>query len=117
MSKHTPGPWIASRTNAGAIPSHFQPPEVLGRNGACCVASQLGNGPEAEANTDRIAACVNACKGINPEAVPELLKALREYVERHEAACNPAGLPEYEQARAAINKAEGKTLQKAEGKI
>ena len=29
------------------------------------------------ANAQRIVACVNACKGINPETVPELLKALK----------------------------------------
>ena len=38
-------------------------------------------------------------------AAPELLAALREYVERHEAECDPAGLPEYELACAAIAKA------------
>jgi len=40
-------------------------------------------------------------------AAPDLLAALREYVERHEAEGNPAGLPEYELACAAIAKATG----------
>ena len=40
-------------------------------------------------------------------AAPDLLAALREYVERHEAEGNPAGLPEYELASAAIAKATG----------
>ena len=40
-------------------------------------------------------------------AAPDLLEALREYVERHEAEGNPAGLPEYELACAAIAKATG----------
>jgi hypothetical protein len=40
-------------------------------------------------------------------AAPDLLTALREYVERHEAEGNPAGLPEYELACAAIAKATG----------
>lgn len=31
---------------------------------------------EGEANVNRIVACVNACKGINPEAVSDLLQAL-----------------------------------------
>ncbi len=39
------------------------------------------------------------------KAAPDLLRALLEYVERHEAEGNPEGLPEYEQARAAIAKA------------
>ena len=33
--------------------------------------------PEEKANAKRIVACVNACAGINPEAVPEVLEALR----------------------------------------
>ena len=40
-------------------------------------------------------------------AAPDLLAALREYVERHEAEGNPAGLPEYEFACTAIAKATG----------
>jgi len=40
-------------------------------------------------------------------AAPELLAALIEYVERHEQSCEPTGLPEYEQARAAIARATG----------
>jgi hypothetical protein len=40
-------------------------------------------------------------------AAPDLLAALREYVERHEAEGNPAGLPEYELACTAIAKATG----------
>jgi hypothetical protein len=40
-------------------------------------------------------------------AAPDLLAALREYVERHEADGDPAGLPEYELACAAIAKATG----------
>ena len=40
-------------------------------------------------------------------AAPDLLAALREYVERHEAECDPAGLPEYELACAAIARATG----------
>jgi hypothetical protein len=33
-----------------------------------------------EANTHRIVACVNACEGINPEAVPDMLEALEACV-------------------------------------
>lgn len=49
--------------------------------------------PEATANARLMA------------AAPDLLAALREYVERHEAECDPAGLPEYELACAAIARA------------
>jgi len=56
----TPRPWSVSRNNAGAIPPHFQPPEILGRGGHACVAAQLGNGPEAEANAALIVRAVNS---------------------------------------------------------
>jgi aspartate aminotransferase-like enzyme len=45
-------------------------------------------------------------------AAPDLLAALREYVERHEADGDPAGLPEYELACAAIAKALGNQTEK-----
>jgi hypothetical protein len=45
-------------------------------------------------------------------AAPDLLAALSEYVERHEAEGNPAGLPEYELACAAIAKATGNQTEK-----
>ena len=33
---------------------------------------------ESEANAHRIVDCVNACKGLDPEAIPELIKALKK---------------------------------------
>jgi hypothetical protein len=45
------------------------------------IADMLGNcGVVAtvEANKLRLVACVNACAGINPEAVPAMVEALRE---------------------------------------
>ena len=37
-----------------------------------------GDDPEeAEANANRIVACVNGCAGINPDAVKELLEAVK----------------------------------------
>lgn len=33
------------------------------------------NGEEAEANAQRIVACINACQGLNPEGVGALLEA------------------------------------------
>lgn len=46
----------------------------LKSGGACRTTPE----PEAEANAHRIADCVNACEGINPEAVPDLLEALKK---------------------------------------
>lgn len=67
---------------------------------------------EDAANASRIVACVNACEGINPEAVPGLLKALQRLAKRFptEPIC---GIDAEEwnaaqQARAAIAKAEGR---------
>jgi hypothetical protein len=69
-----------------------------------------------EANARRIVACVNACEGINPEAVPDLLAAC-EYVKY--AAPETEGLEPgnilsvsltvagVRQLRAAISKATG----------
>lgn len=94
-AQHTPGPWAVSRNNAGAIPLHFQPLEVIGRGGACCVAAKLGDGPEALANAHLIA------------AAPELLaacQALLAEAELHGLTDNDAHLRE---ARAAIAKAKG----------
>jgi hypothetical protein len=67
------------------------------------------------AHQHRLVACWNACEGINPEAVPELLKAARAVV----AADDAEGRPNIEYAldqlihavdkiRAALAKAEEK---------
>ena len=94
MSKHTPGPWVwdKNRTTLTA------PKEcVVLQDGEglwdLCSALAAGKPKEAQANALLIA------------AAPELLEALLEYVQRHEAECDPTGLPEYDQARAAITKA------------
>ena len=59
-SKATPRPWQVSRSNAGAIPPHFQPLEIIGRGGNASVAAQLGIGPEANANAALIVKAVNS---------------------------------------------------------
>lgn len=88
---HTPGPWIADG-------------ELIKRD---CAA--LGNTnvkiakvSQRNLNTDGNARLI--------AAAPELLEALREYVERHEAdsETSPIGCPEYDKAIAAIAKAEGR---------
>jgi hypothetical protein len=58
---HTPGPWTVGINSNTGTPEL----EIYGRNGQCCVAAELGNGPEAEANARLIA------------TAPDLLKALR----------------------------------------
>ena len=41
---------------------------------------QKMRGESAEANAGRVVACVNACKGINPKAVPDLLETAKTFV-------------------------------------
>lgn len=76
MSKHTPEPWEAVE------PSNWYGTAILVRKerGDPIAQIPLMGWPirVARANAERIVACVNACKGINPEAVPDLLAALEQ---------------------------------------
>ncbi len=70
------------------------------------------------ANAERIVACVNACEGINPEAVPELLDALQDIIADHdervalypESETQPRRLEVMGIASAAIARATGKEV-------
>lgn len=71
--KHTPEPWRVGRHAVVA-----DVPVVGGCSGTDDVDYYGGHlvcETVTEANAERIIACVNACKGINPEAVPDLLEA------------------------------------------
>ena len=72
MNRHTPEPWGVwlnpDGCNRGMITD-----DALARH----IVYVVGNTHEAKANGRRIVACVNACAGINPEAVPKLLEALK----------------------------------------
>ena len=80
-TKHTPGPWIVYK------PTEYQ--EGHWRIGQDTITvkqpyvAALRPMPSKnlhqvlKANADRIVACVNACEGINPEAVPMMLEALK----------------------------------------
>ncbi len=75
MSKHTPGPWCINYRSATSVE------DKVGRLVASTGGRQSNvkdENLENEANAARIIVCVNACAGINPEAVPELLAALYE---------------------------------------
>ena len=93
MSEHTPG--------------RLELDKRLLKIGALWIAEMSGTmeNPGVAADAEHLIACWNACEGINPEAVPELLKALRAFL-AWEGAVNwtPArfGIP----LRAAIAKAE-----------
>lgn len=74
--KHTQEPWDGIDIDERYFP-HRVP--IVDKNGYR-IANVIQNPPgnicdeEAMANAKRIVACVNACAGINPEAVPVLLK-------------------------------------------
>ena len=71
MTKHTPGTWKIKRQPNKLF-------SIYGNAGNAAGTPLLVAQGLREANASRIAACVNACEGINPEAVPELLEALKE---------------------------------------
>lgn len=88
--KHTPGPWKVFYQD-----DEYPGIEVADRDYSIVVYGDKGDfnagvqgdtHEEALANAQRIVACVNACEGINPEAVPDMLKALEGAVEAMVAA-------------------------------
>jgi hypothetical protein len=73
--KHTPEPWVAFLTDSRIwclMDSDGQP--IAYASGGMNPLRGLGQDGE---NMRKAATCVNACEGINPEAVPELLAALK----------------------------------------
>lgn len=115
-TKHTSEPWAVRliETDDGQ-PVYF----VIGPESECTISvyNRLkGKKPflRAEAHARRIAACVNACVGIdNPEGVvPELLEALESILLAIQDAQQRAGVgpSDWEgRAQAAIAKARGET--------
>ena len=74
MSEHTPEPWKY------LPPDHVGGAAIIPMEGPCICTfwnenPDLRSEAEHDANARRIVACVNACEGINPEAVPDLLAA------------------------------------------
>lgn len=69
-TKHTPGPW-KKYDGRNCI-------EIGSRSSHVVTFHDGPGGGNDHANAARIVACVNACEGINPEAVREMLEALKE---------------------------------------
>ena len=67
MTKHTLEPWKPDNNRRHIIGN--------GRDIARVFGAFEDN--EADANVSRIVACVNACQGLNPEAIPDLLAACK----------------------------------------
>ncbi len=80
MSKHTQEPWHLEDQGCPKLAGchEFEIRNAAGRYVATvdCSAST-----ENAANAARIVACVNACEGINPAAVPDMLRAARYALE------------------------------------
>ena len=90
MSEHTPEPWHACSAHDGKCPCNG----VLAIDGTSIasffatddrsvygVTEQCAGFEEGHANRHRAVSCVNACAGINPEAVPDLLAVCKAITE------------------------------------
>lgn len=72
-TKHTPEPWDYNRSDVGLIQISTSP-----ANKPIAQVEFSDSFNERQANAARIVACVNACEGINPEAVSEMLAVLQK---------------------------------------
>lgn len=81
MSKHSPEPWHTNGTTSDE-PDSF----AIYNDDSEFVATlmypfaedaEMPSDETREANAERIVACVNACKGINPACVPELVEFVK----------------------------------------
>lgn len=85
MSKHTPG-LLAVQSQGPGGPTFLLGPEpeskFLARMGLAGPwdGAWVTNCDEDEANAVHLAACWNACDGINPEAVPLVVKPLEQII-------------------------------------
>jgi len=77
-TRWTPGPWQTARLDLDRCRVDIETVERgddlpdQGYTIAVCYSGAKDEG----ANARRIVACVNACEGINPEAVPEMVEVL-----------------------------------------
>jgi hypothetical protein len=107
-TKHTKEPWFFTGSTIGIQLLEGVAIDVADVN-RWCPGTPLRD--EDESNGERIVACVNACAGINPEAVPDLLKACRDLAYAYRALSEKGvgmaqeTIQEYE-AWAAIAKSE-----------
>lgn len=97
--RHTPEPWRFNRhINSSGVFSDIWS-DATGHK----TAGYIYN----DADGERIVACVNACAGINPEAVPLLLGSLKGLIWRWESCHGEEVPPDVSLARTAITKATG----------
>lgn len=106
-TQHTPTPWKATQAGSGANWGIESGGRHIG------VVIGIANPQQGKADAERIVACVNACEGINPEAVPEMLKELKHLATLLEPALNNGskipGLATINKLWLIIAKAEGRS--------
>lgn len=98
---HSPEPWDVPDENPFCIGGG---PEGTSLGQMSSFHPDVSDAEDA-ANARRIVACVNACEGINPEAVPELLAFAKDIYEHHDGTF-PVGFLK-SRLRELIAKAEG----------
>ena len=86
-AKHTPGKLTTPRGDGALYDIRIYADSMRSLAIATVWCEGVGDRDEAEANASRLVACWNACEesGINPEAVPELVKALENVVAEWDA--------------------------------
>ena len=81
-SRHTPGPWTYH--HEPSLNRYAVRAEPFGTETILSISywsrTPIWDRERAEADASRIVSCVNACDGINPEAVPELVKACEAFL-------------------------------------
>ena len=113
-SNHTPEPWSLGFTDSTGTVYEIEAGDqyVCGMPVPC---DEAGPAELHNANASRIVSCVNACEGINPEAVPEMLEALRSLIgllsdcgmDEEDKELSPEGRQTIRSAKAIITKATG----------
>jgi hypothetical protein len=89
MPEHSPEPWRQDGSILGDahqlttfIVSSGDDPTIF-VSSYCPTAEEVA---QYDANVARIVACVNACRGLNPEVVPELVGMLEQLLENAEGS-------------------------------
>ncbi len=109
-TKHTPEGWRV-KTKKERNLNDFGMPVAQTIGGNYFIGNLMDWGAfDEKANADRIVACVNALAGINPEAVPDVVAALRGLLHGVDGAFGRMGIepfgPAIDAARAALAKLE-----------
>lgn len=116
MNKHTPGPWTYH--HEPSLNRYAVRAEPFGTETILSISywsrTPIWDRERAEADASRIVSCVNACDGINPEAVPDLLAACEAALSFGEG--HPDRTPSWHDARLATQLTLRAAIAKAEGR-